>query len=454
MPEDLSVKELRLQLTDIHSYVDDFLCGNCTTLSRHILSHHSVDSPQIDNLLTCSTACLSQSALQTIEAKLLRLLLTRLSSVLRALIASTSSSPFADTADGETPPPISQLVLQALDIVRTAQERPLTGLRPRTAFRPVDAHVNDNIPVISQSRPTSRLSNPDDDGHPYQQGKRSESTSPPPRSTSSRLSSRKFHPMQNSLRSRTRTISRRSSTSTITLPYGEEESGSVRSKIKELEEEIDSLKKNELLLLTYPDPYGPCSTRPSGDAILDMRMQIMANKLRIQLLEKQSRQLSNVLQERKKSSSSHSWDEYSLPSISMTSHSSFGNTGLSAEADLMSYDYGMNHAMAEKEETVTARSSLSSASTKTAGTGDSGGRQCRRMRSSLLGVKCDQTRTRGGGGGDVTVIKSGRETPGKKEEASHSTANTLALKTSRLMTSRIVSAHKKPAAIVPLPRFR
>lgn len=68
-----------------------------------------------------------------------------------------------------------------------------------------------------------------------------------------------------------------------------------KKKVAELEREIDLMRRKEMLLLAYPDPYGPCITRPSGDACQDMAMQIAVNKLRIELLTKQTGQLSRTL---------------------------------------------------------------------------------------------------------------------------------------------------------------
>ncbi len=60
--------------------------------------------------------------------------------------------------------------------------------------------------------------------------------------------------------------------------------------------EVKKLKEKELLLLQYPDLYGPIPIQKDTDIIKDMEMQIQANRYRIELLEQQNQTLKSSMQ--------------------------------------------------------------------------------------------------------------------------------------------------------------
>lgn len=70
----------------------------------------------------------------------------------------------------------------------------------------------------------------------------------------------------------------------------------LKQNLSGLNNEIKKMKEKELLLLQYPDLYGPIPVQKDTDIIKDMELQIQANRHRIQLLESQNQALKNSIQ--------------------------------------------------------------------------------------------------------------------------------------------------------------
>lgn len=83
----------------------------------------------------------------------------------------------------------------------------------------------------------------------------------------------------------------------------ETENNSLNKSISELKKNNNSLnvdiqkfKEKELLLLQYPDFYGPIPIQKETDITTDMELQIQANQYRIELLEQQNQTLKSSIQ--------------------------------------------------------------------------------------------------------------------------------------------------------------
>ena len=70
----------------------------------------------------------------------------------------------------------------------------------------------------------------------------------------------------------------------------------LKKKNNSLNNDVQKLKEKELLLLQYPDLYGPIPIQKDTDIIKDMELQIQANTYRIELLEQQNETLKSSIQ--------------------------------------------------------------------------------------------------------------------------------------------------------------
>ncbi len=70
----------------------------------------------------------------------------------------------------------------------------------------------------------------------------------------------------------------------------------LKSSLVKLNNEVKKHKEKELLLLQYPDLYGPLPQKET-DLLTDMESQILANKYRIDLLETQNSKLKVTIQQ-------------------------------------------------------------------------------------------------------------------------------------------------------------
>lgn len=72
-----------------------------------------------------------------------------------------------------------------------------------------------------------------------------------------------------------------------------------KSSISILKNELQKCKEKELLLMQYPDLYGPIEIKKELSIIDDMEMQIQSNTHRINLLEAQNKSLKNSIEKLK-----------------------------------------------------------------------------------------------------------------------------------------------------------
>jgi hypothetical protein len=70
----------------------------------------------------------------------------------------------------------------------------------------------------------------------------------------------------------------------------------LKKKNNSLNNDVQKLKEKELLILQYPDLYGPIPIQKDTDIIKDMEFQIQANTYRIELLEQQNQTLKSSIQ--------------------------------------------------------------------------------------------------------------------------------------------------------------
>ena len=298
-----TIKSLRGQLEIIQVYIDHFFTTVKDPSLRDLFPRTIPFSsfpgsiiPENMDIIDCQTDHLPQPTLSAIRIALSHLMIERLKSVFKLILLASqtgredhmeSVSSLA-TADAGDLIYIALIRILKCQLFNSNANGP--GMMP---FRETAVKINNGKVVRRPRRPPSRkmgavpetaksnLLGPDS---PTYNRSSQEKTPRPERTQDKKLA---FHKSA-LLRSRTRTVHSRARVAPSTSSI---------DRIKHLEGEIETLRKNELLLLTYPDPYGPCSTRPSGEAMLDMKMQIAANQLRIHLLNKQTGHLALTLEQ-------------------------------------------------------------------------------------------------------------------------------------------------------------